>query len=1298
MVFSTLLKRTLTICVVHISFVSIAQQQSVAMQWNEVMLECIRKDAARPTVQARNLFHASVVMYDSWAIYDDDASTYFLGKTVGGFNCPFAGIPIPADIQAAQEQTISYAMYRFLFDRYNAAPSDNWNLFLIGYCNTLMAELGYDTSNTSTAYTDGDPAKLGNFIAQQMHIYAQGDGSNQQNNYANMYYEPVNGILHPQLSGNPNCSDPNRWQSISLTLQLDQNGFPVPNGLPALSHEWGNLNPFALTADQLTVYQRDGHDWKVYLDQGTPPLIDESVQTGFDDSFFKWGFCINSIWHSFHDTADGVMMDISPNSIGNVDVQNLPTTFEDYKAFYDEFNGGDPSTGYSMNPTTGLPYEEQLVPRGDYTRVLSEYWADGPSSETPPGHWYKILNEVAQHPLLEKQWGGQGPILDNLEWDVRAYLALGGGIHDAAIACWGTKGYYDYTRPIFAIRHMCVIGQSTDTEAPNYHPGGMPLIPGFIEQVEIGDPLAGTANEHVGKVKLYTWRGPVASTGLDGVGWILGENWWTFQRHTFVTPPFAGYYSGHSTYSRTGAEILTRITGDEYFPGGMGEFIAPQNAYLGATTGPSMDIHLQWAKYSDASDQCSLSRIYGGLHPPQDDIPGRKVGLIVGPQAFEKAEEYMDAGIPSVTQITSSHTAVGAVNVGQQFFYQFTFNEPMNTAIEPVISFVGTNPVGPILVALDMFWINSTTYRVTYIITDQNSQALNTRVKVAEARDLAGYKITPALGNSITFDLMRPSVLSVTVDESIVTDETVANGTFYIYVNYTEAMGAQNPTITFTGNNPAGTLALSSGASLWTTSTQFRAAYTVADANVQVNTFNLTVTGARDASGNTQIAAPSSNLFAIDTSNPMVIASNVGESSLDESNFGTEAFTIVLEFSEAMDTEVPAQIAFSEDVAAAGLVLNESLSEWVSNGEYHAVYDLTDANTTISGVTFESISARDVVGNLQVAETLEGILNIDTQNPSVLLLETATLINDEVAVDGQISLTFQFDDAMDQLIAPAINFPEGDPTVNTLTLDTDNSDWIDANTYEVLYTVTDANEELGNITVTATGASDATGNPQTTIFSATNVFIVDTRNPLITLASANTYNITSSFNGSNGFTILVLFDEAMDESTAPVLTFSSEDPSPVITANSDGSEWINSTTYLFSFDVLDVFQTIPNVDVLIEGALDAQGNEVVSMLEEDFFDIHTIVGVNEVNGPFEGLEIYPNPVRAGDDLIIGMNQIPADIVIRILDAAGRTIQIDAPRRSGNKLTVNTASFAAGIYMLDLSSENGHSSYRIILTN
>jgi len=72
----------------------------------------------------------------------------------------------------------------------------------------------------------------------------------------------------------------------------------------------------------------------------------------------------------------------------------------------------------------------------------------------------------------------------------------------------------------------------------------------------------------------------------------------------------------------------------------MGVFDANQNAFLVFEEGPSTNIELQWASYRDASDQCSLSRIWGGIHPPADDLNGRRIGETIGNEAFDFARTY----------------------------------------------------------------------------------------------------------------------------------------------------------------------------------------------------------------------------------------------------------------------------------------------------------------------------------------------------------------------------------------------------------------------------------------------------------------------------------------------------------------------------------------------------------------------------------------------------------------------------------------------------------------------------------
>lgn len=601
---------------------------TVARKWSEVLLEAIRGDFARPTVHARNLYHISAAMYDAWAAYDDTADGVLVRER-----------RTAEDIEAAREEAISYAANRLIRQRFEGSPGEKETFAL---CNELMMELGFDPANQDP--TGDTPSAVGNRIAMNITAYGYSDGSNEVNGYENLVYEPVNDPLIPDLPGNPSITDPNRWQPLSLQFFIDQAGNPIPFGYPDfLSPEWGWVKPFALTDDDKVEYERDGVTWTVYHDPGPPPMWG-----GEGDDYYKWGSAQVAIWSSHLDPANGVMMDASPASVGNAPLAE-PEQWEEY---YNFLEGGDWGTGYDVNPTTGQPYAPQMVPLGDYGRILAEFWADGPDSETPPGHWFSILNYVNDHPLTEKRFRGSGEVVDDLEWDVKTYLIMGGTMHDVAISAWSVKGWHDYVRPVSAIRFLADLGQSSDPKAPSYDPGGITLEPGFIEIVTeetiatYHSHLAGKNNENLGKIALLAWRGPEfiedPVTDVAGVGWILAENWWPYQRPSFVTPPFAGYVSGHSTYSRAAARIMEFITGDEYFPGGLGEFHCPQNEYLVFEEGPSVDITLQWARYMDASDQCSLSRIWGGIHPGADDIPGRHIGEAIAPESFRLARSFFN--------------------------------------------------------------------------------------------------------------------------------------------------------------------------------------------------------------------------------------------------------------------------------------------------------------------------------------------------------------------------------------------------------------------------------------------------------------------------------------------------------------------------------------------------------------------------------------------------------------------------------------------------------------------------------
>ena len=639
------LKKIFSILFVFVLF-NTYSQHSVARKWNEVLLEAIRNDFARPTVHARNLFHSSILMYDAWAIFNTDANTYFLGKNK--FTSDFKNITIPTNnVEQAINEVISYALYRLINQRFKNSPDFAETTILI---EDLFNSLGYDKNFLSTDLSTNSYAALGNYMASKMIAFGLEDFSNEANDYENLEYRVGNPpLVLSEYEDNQNIN-PDKWQPLAFESFIDQSGNVVANNTPTfLSPEWGKVIPFALQESDLEILNNNFQSY-VYHNPGPPPYIQESEENGIED-LYKWNFALVIAWSAHLDANLEEMVNISPNSIGNVSIKTYPSNFNDYHNFYDFFKGGDIGKGRTLNPYTNLPYEDNFVKMGDYGRILAEFWADGPDSETPPGHWFTILNYVSDHPSTKKTFGNSKEELSNLEWDVKSYFTLGGAMHDAAIATWGIKGYYNYIRPISAIRYMAGKGQSSNKNLPNFNSHGLPLIDNLIEIIYENDELIGENSENLHKIKVKSWKGPDyitdEETDTAGVGWILGTKWWPYQRPSFVTPPFAGYVSGHSTFSRAAAEVLTLITNSEYFPSGLGTFNVEKNKFLVFEEGPTENITLQWATYRDASDQTSLSRIWGGIHPPADDINGRLIGYKVGNEAYNFATFFFDGIEPN---------------------------------------------------------------------------------------------------------------------------------------------------------------------------------------------------------------------------------------------------------------------------------------------------------------------------------------------------------------------------------------------------------------------------------------------------------------------------------------------------------------------------------------------------------------------------------------------------------------------------------------------------------------------------
>lgn len=209
-------------------------------------------------------------------------------------------------------------------------------------------------------------------------------------------------------------------------------------------------------------------------------------------------------------------------------------------------------------------------------KVIAEYWADGPNSELPPGHWTEFAAFVAERDGLDTNQS------------VKLFFALSNAIFDASIATWDAKVAFDYVRPITAIRHL-----------------------------------------FRGK-KILAWGGP----GL-GTQEILGEAWKPFQSATFPTPPFAEFTSGHSGFSMAAATVLKIFTGSDQF----GFFYSQDTPLKADPTEPVTGTILHWPTFTAAALEAGESRIYGGIHFYEGNVVGLDIGEKVGLSAYAKAQD-----------------------------------------------------------------------------------------------------------------------------------------------------------------------------------------------------------------------------------------------------------------------------------------------------------------------------------------------------------------------------------------------------------------------------------------------------------------------------------------------------------------------------------------------------------------------------------------------------------------------------------------------------------------------------------
>jgi len=227
----------------------------------------------------------------------------------------------------------------------------------------------------------------------------------------------------------------------------------------------------------------------------------------------------------------------------------------------------------------------------DDEKVIAEYWADGPHSELPPGHWNVFAQQVSHRDRT-------GDSERDLDQAVKLFFALTNAVFDAGCCAWDNKRAYDSVRPITAIRYL-----------------------------------------FAGK-KIRAWGGPGRGTQT-----IAGEEWFPYQPTTFPTPPFAEYSSGHSNFSSAGAEILKLFTGSDRFGGSV--TFPKGSSRIEPGLVPTSELSLTWATFSAAAAQAGISRRYGGIHFAQADLDARSTGRTAARHCWTKAQSYFAGTAPT---------------------------------------------------------------------------------------------------------------------------------------------------------------------------------------------------------------------------------------------------------------------------------------------------------------------------------------------------------------------------------------------------------------------------------------------------------------------------------------------------------------------------------------------------------------------------------------------------------------------------------------------------------------------------
>lgn len=603
---------------IYLSFSSLVyavDNTTIVQSWNDFQVNEIRMDNPNPPVHARNLFHGSALIYDIYCNFFKSSSPYLFSQEVPDY-------PSIKDFESA----VDFAMYTFIRNRYKQSRNYPNTLFDL---QLYMLNRGYDLREKNI---NNDPFKI--YGISVAHVYLQtftDDGSLETGDGIvdldkdREFDAPYHDSTYISKNTSLVISEPintfqniDNWQPLSFDLATTQNGLVANQVQSFLGAQWGNVTPFSLTTDNI--------QGGIYFNPGSPPTYanDRNLLLSELEQVLEYSRRLIR--------GSSPLIDISPLSIGN------------------NVLGSNSGRGYIRNPITKISYQPNIVVAADYYRAIAEYWADGPNSETPPGHWNLIAKKISEKYSSTQKIFGHKIAKNRLEWDAKLYFSLNGALHDAAIAAWACKRFYDSARPISYIRNL---GYSY---SPHYQGSSSYSFNDNITQFQIYTKELAiennlpTRDEFVNTPILNSWKHlDEFSNESSNKHLILAASWFPYQADTFVTPAFPGYVSGHSCFSRAAAELLSSFCDSPWFPDGIFEIHVKDLEFDSREFNP---VTLQHASFFDASDEAGISRIYGGIHINSDDIQGRWMGSMVGKNAARFAKSYFTEEYDNTEQVS----------------------------------------------------------------------------------------------------------------------------------------------------------------------------------------------------------------------------------------------------------------------------------------------------------------------------------------------------------------------------------------------------------------------------------------------------------------------------------------------------------------------------------------------------------------------------------------------------------------------------------------------------------------------